>query len=599
MTRSSFSRIALVLGSAFAFAQAFAGTSAARGPEWKDWNEDLFKKAKQENKLVILDLEAVWCHWCHVMDENTYSNPGIKATLKEKFIQVRVDQDSRPDLSARYEDYGWPATIIFTPDGKEIVKKSGYLPPEEMKEILATVIKDPSPMKDDADAAGKPAPIGSLPAEQVKKLLALNNESYDDKLGSWQNSHKFLDADFAELSLNQAFDGDAQAKKRLIQTLDAQLQIQDTAWGGFYQYSAGSTWKEPHFEKIMSVQTDNLRIYSQAYLYLKDPKYMMAAQNTASYLQNFLTSPEGAFYTSQDADLVQGKHADDFFSKDDKARRKLGVPKVDKHIYSRENGWAIQALTYLYMASGDPSYLERAEKAADWIKKNRAIKGGGFKHDTKDASGPFLNDTLQMGAAFMRLYAVSGNRAWLEDSVKALDFIEANFKGKKTGYVASKVAAGSLFPSAPSATENTQLSRYANLLNQYSGKPVQLEVVHNTQTFINQPSVAEGIFVASGILLASQEFAKAPIHLTLVGRKDESHAKMLWKYLLKYPLSYQRTEWWDKREGPMPKDDIKYPTLEKPAVFVCSENRCSLPAFDPHAVERQLASLNKQKKGTP
>src|SRR2546430_13534532 len=99
---------------------------------WQPWSDAAFEQARREKKFVMLDLEAVWCHWCHVMDETTYQDETVKRLMAERYIAVRVDQDSRPDLSNRYEDYGWPATIVFGPDGGEIVKRRGYLVPGQM-----------------------------------------------------------------------------------------------------------------------------------------------------------------------------------------------------------------------------------------------------------------------------------------------------------------------------------------------------------------------------------------------------------------------------------------------------------------------------------
>jgi uncharacterized protein len=570
-------------------------TSFANDSVWKSWSDENFRIAKKENKLVILDLEAVWCHWCHVMHEKTYSNPEIARTLKEKFIQVRVDQDSRPDLASRYEDYGWPATIIFTPDGKEIVKKSGYIPPDEMKELLATILKDPSPMPDEKETHVKES-SGAITPELGAELQAYLLKNYDEKLGGWDISHRFLDADFAELSMSQALRGDADAKRRVLQTLDAQLKIQDPVWGGFYQYSAGGTWDEPHFEKIMSTQADNLRVFAFAFLFSGNEKYLAASKNTADYIEKFLTSPEGAFYTSQDADLVPGQHSGDYFNLTDDKRRAKGIPRVDKNIYSRENGWVIQGLTALYAASGNEKYLSRAIKSAQWIQKNRWMPAGGYSHDTADNGGPYLNDNIQMGAAFLRLYAVTGNREWLDSSIQTLEYIKANFKSKSAGYLSTKTKPGALFPSSLSATENIQLARYANLLNQYSGKPVAQTVTTETMKYLANKSIAKSLFVSSGVLLAGFETANPPAHFTLLGKKDDAKARELWTSSLKYPLAYQRTEWWDKREGPLPKADVKYPDLAKAAVFVCTANRCSLPAFEVEAVKRQVDSLVKPKK---
>src|ERR1700750_2708207 len=103
--------------------------------KWVSWDDTIFARAKRENKFVLLDLEAVWCHWCHVMDETTYRDPKVQQLLQSRYLAVKVDQDSRPDLSNRYEDYGWPATVVFDSSGQEIIKRQGYLDPEEFASI--------------------------------------------------------------------------------------------------------------------------------------------------------------------------------------------------------------------------------------------------------------------------------------------------------------------------------------------------------------------------------------------------------------------------------------------------------------------------------
>src|SRR5471030_430772 len=118
-----------------ALASAFGGEAVA----WQPWSDAAFAQAKREHKFVLLDLESVWCHWCHVMDGTTYADPAVDALLGEHYIALKVDQDARPDLASRYGDYGWPATIIYGPDGTEIVKKQGYLAPDEMKRLLRAV----------------------------------------------------------------------------------------------------------------------------------------------------------------------------------------------------------------------------------------------------------------------------------------------------------------------------------------------------------------------------------------------------------------------------------------------------------------------------
>jgi thiol:disulfide interchange protein len=137
--------LAAVALSQSAFAQAPSTMSSPNKLNWLPWSDEVFTQAKHEQRFVLLDLEAVWCHWCHVMDVTTYRDPKVLALLHSKYLTVRVDQDSRPDLSDRYEDYGWPATVVFDGGGHEIVKRQGYLTPDEMAGMLQAIIDDPSP----------------------------------------------------------------------------------------------------------------------------------------------------------------------------------------------------------------------------------------------------------------------------------------------------------------------------------------------------------------------------------------------------------------------------------------------------------------------
>lgn len=112
--------------------------------DWQKWDASLFDRAGREDKYILLHMAAVWCHWCHVMERTTYRDAAIQQRIAERFIPVRVDQDSDPALSYRYENWGWPATIILDKDGNEIFKRRGYLPPELFGRLLAAVIDDPS-----------------------------------------------------------------------------------------------------------------------------------------------------------------------------------------------------------------------------------------------------------------------------------------------------------------------------------------------------------------------------------------------------------------------------------------------------------------------
>src|SRR5580698_7907621 len=137
---------ALALLTAFILSSSGAEKkSGIPGIDWQPWSDKVFERAAAEHKFVLLDLGAGWCHWCHVMDQLTYSDPDVIKLLRGKYIAVRVDQDARPDLANRYEDYGWPATIVFNAERGEIVKRRGYIPPKPMAALLQAIIDDPTP----------------------------------------------------------------------------------------------------------------------------------------------------------------------------------------------------------------------------------------------------------------------------------------------------------------------------------------------------------------------------------------------------------------------------------------------------------------------
>jgi uncharacterized protein len=277
---------------------------AAAPFEWTGWNADLFARAKSEKRFVILDLEAVWCHWCHVMEQTTYADPKIGALIGAKYIPVRVDQDANPDLSSRYGDWGWPATIIFAPAGTELAKMRGNVEPERMAALLQAVIDDPTPGPSVNDeAAVVPAPSAFLTKSQRSELVKNFNESYDFEHGGWGNLLHYIDADSMDYDITLAESGDKRAEGQVRQTLNAALALIDPVWGGVYQYSDKVDWSSPHFEKIMSFQAQYLREYSQAYARWRDRRYLGAAKAIEAYLTGFLLGPEGAFYVSQDADL--------------------------------------------------------------------------------------------------------------------------------------------------------------------------------------------------------------------------------------------------------------------------------------------------------
>jgi len=578
-------RILLAALAAFVLLPPAAKAAETGTIKWRDFSDAVFDDARRDNKFVVLYLKAVWCHWCHVMEGTTYADPAVQAAMAAHYIPVRVDQDSRPDLSLRYENYGWPATIIFGPDGTEIAKLRGYREPPHFLAILNEVVADPTPVDyGDAPAEGAASPTARLPDERRAALEAGFRQSYDRANGGWGELHKFVDAQAMELALTLAKRGDKDAEAMARHTLRQSFHLIDPVWGGVYQYSDQADWKSPHFEKLMSFQAAHLQLYAQAYALWGMAEHRDAAAQVYRYMVDFLTAPDGAFYVSQDADSVQGDHGKEFFALDAAGRKARPTPRIDTNRYARENGWAIAAMAAYHDATGEKDALDRAIKAARWVIDNRALAGGGFRHAEIDKGGPFLGDTLAMGQAFLALHRSTADAEWLDRARAAAGFLVDRFADPATaGFFAAapEAASGVLGKPVKSRDENIATVRFLNLLAPYSGEPRWRQAAERGFGYLASPAVAESIDFLPGVLLAERELQREPAHITVVGGRDAALSATLYGAALAYPGAYKRAEWWDPAGPKLPNHDVEYPDLGEPAAFACSNRICSVPVFDP------------------
>ncbi len=348
---------------------------------WQPYSKDVFAQARSEGKLVLVDGAAAWCHWCHVMDETTYLDPAVGKLIAERFVAVRFDADAAPDLAERYGAWGWPATIVLSADAVELGKFRGYLPPEEMLEKLlgatATGVGRAAALARRLDAADRPARASEL-GWVVATALHQLDEYWDDAEAGWGRRQKAPIGEAIEVELARAEHGDEAARARALRTIEKQRALYDPVWGGVYQYSAAAHWNAPHFEKLATYQAANIAALSRAARLTHRTDVLADALAIRRYVDAFLSSPEGAFYTSQDADLGghdasgaldarAGRFVDghDYYPLDDAHRRALGVPRVDTAEHPHENGLLIAAYVALAAAAPGSDALARAERAAE------------------------------------------------------------------------------------------------------------------------------------------------------------------------------------------------------------------------------------------
>jgi uncharacterized protein YyaL (SSP411 family) len=552
------------------------------GAAWLRDDRAAFAQARAEGRFVLLNLEAVWCHWCHVMDRETWADPAVREALGANYVPLRIDHDARPDLANRYRDYGWPATIVFAPDGSEIVKRRGYIAPQAMRRLLAAIVADPRPEQLAALAEPDVAPRSALDPAVRDALVDRARDSHDGARGGLRTRQKFLDRDSVEYELALGIEGDAAMLAQARRTLDAATALIDPAWGGVYQYSTGGDWNHPHFEKLAFLQGEYLRLYALGYAATGDPRHHRAAQAIVRYIERFLAAPGGGFHTSQDADLVPGQHAADYFALDDAGRRARGVPRIDRNRYARDSATIAEGLIAWADASGDASALQRARATLDWLLRERLAHDSrsdgeaalGFRHGERD-QGAYLGDNLAAGRALLALYRSTGERRWLDLASRNADFIDVRFRAG-AGYAAGARGDAPIAP-LPHIDENISLARHANLLARFTGRASHRAIAEHAFGWLAQHEIALSRLTEAGILLADRELGRDPLHLTVAGARGDRATIALFDACRRIASPYKRLELFDRREGALPNADVEYPRLKRAAAFVCTGNRCSVP----------------------
>jgi len=572
--------LALILVLSFMTAARAAPIDNADG-FWSEWSDATFTRAAREKKFVIMSLQSWWCRWCHVMNRETWANAEVRSLLKDNFIPVYVDQDSRPDISQRYERWGWPATIIFGPDGTEIVKLRGFYSPQFFLPILTETVKDPSPV-DYPDPGGTERErtlATGLSDTQREEILGFIDNAWDEEHGGWSKS-KFVDGNMLVWALQRARQGDTvnTARIKRVLSLMAATMI-DKSTGAMNQVNLKPDWSEPAREFPMFAQEAGLAAYARAWTMFGDPAYRQAADRIYGFLRDTLAAPGGGFYAS----LGMSE----------------GEPGVDRRLYARETAQAVAGLLAYYDATGVAGARELAVSGARWVLANRALPAGGFRHAEQDKGGPYLADNVEMAKVLLALHRSTGERGWLAQAQATADFIARTFIDPATGgFVASAAPdAKQLTKPIKQREDNVTAVRMFSLLSAYTGDIRYREIAEAGMGYLTSPAILDAFGFLPDVLLAEDELRNEPVHVTIVGAKDDSRSAALYRAALAYPLVNKRAEWWDKREGKLANADVDYPDFPNgPAAFACTSTFCSYPVTEPAEIPAQLDGLKRARK---
>ncbi len=382
--------------------------------KWREWSDAAFAEASAQSKPVLLAISAVWCHWCHVMDETSYSAAGNIEIINEQFVPIRVDNDERPDVNRRYNMGGWPTTAFLTPSG-DIVHGGTYIQPEEMYRTLLAVSELWRDKRDDIqrrvlearaqeDQARAPKP-GDISREIVDLVGALVRGQYDPEHAGFGREPKFPQTKLLRFLLDEHRRGCAPELATMLQrTLDAMWErgMYDQVAGGFFRYATLRTWGAPHYEKMLEDNAELLAIYADAHAAFPDAGYDATARDVIRWMDASLYQPEtGLWSGSQDAD-------EHYYTLDAEERAKHDAPFVDRTLYTSWNALAAAGYLRAGEALDDPVLRERAVEAARAIDTRMRDKSTALCR-SDDGSGPKLPDLLGDAAAFLSLLVDLGD----------------------------------------------------------------------------------------------------------------------------------------------------------------------------------------------
>ena len=489
--------------------------------DWYPWGEEALSKATTQEQLIVLSIGYAACHWCHVMEEESFEDSTVASLMNKHFVSIKVDREERPDIDQVYMDAarvingqgGWPLNAILLPDGRPVYATT-YLPKEQWIQMLRQIQKlweqDPSQLQTMADQVMQGIRMvdaldfkGSLDPfpEGVNESMAQGILSQlDSEKGGRIGAPKFPVPVVFEYLLHRAVqEGDTLAKRTALATLDhmARGGIYDHVGGGFARYATDEAWHVPHFEKMLYDNAQLISLYSHGWQVSRKEGYREVVMQSIAFAERELASPTGGFYSSLDADsegeegtyytwtsteieavLGTGNLVSKYFAispkgnweggrnilylrpdvvlkkqqlavdslsrkalNDElstllKVRQQRVAPSLDDKILCSWNALMLTAYCDAYRAFGEEGFRRKAIELAGFIDKNLKGAEGGLYRNYKDGSASipgFLDDYALTIRAYIDLYEISFDAAWLVKAKSLSDYVHEHFKDRSTG----------------------------------------------------------------------------------------------------------------------------------------------------------------------
>jgi len=566
--------------------------------DWQPWGPAAFAKAQEEDKPVLLSISAVWCYWCHAMDESSYSDPEVQALLNEYFVPVRVDNDHRPDINSRYNVGGWPTTAFLTGHGG-LIGGATYLPPDQFIAMISELIEayknDRPTLYSQArellgrrrENAGRTAAGPELEEVVVDRVSRIVAGSYDAVHGGFGSEPKFPNATIVRF-VNHLYrtSGEDFYAAMLTKTLDrmSESQVFDSHDGGFFRHCARADWTEPQHEKMLEDNLGLAREFLDAGILLERPRYVETARQTLDYLLGQLYDPAVPGFRGS-----QGSHSD-YYSLSPDRRTEVDLPQPDPSCYANGNALAVTVLLDAAWKLGDPSLQTTAIQVLGRL--NSMALGGSFSHVYSE-NGPsgvpaFFTDWTWLLTALMQAHGNTAAESYLERAVAVAQIMVDRFFDQKGGgffdIEDDADAIGHLQVREKNLADNMTASQALLRLYQTTRNDDYRQIAEATLNAFVETFREQGEFAAD-YGLAVHLLKNAMVEVTIEGRPDDPASRELLAAAVR----------------------LSDPNLEIKTVLaadgdtiarahVCLDTVCLAPVSSPQELLDAVAGLSKQQE---
>ncbi len=443
--------------------------------DWYPWGDEAFERARAEDRPVLLSVGYAACHWCHVMEHESFEDHETAALMNERFVNIKVDREERPDVDSLYMDAvvaltghgGWPMTVFLTPEGEPFLGGT-YYPPEprhglpsfrQVLEAVSGAYRDRrgdiasqasavvDAVRRSAELAPSADPLTESMLGEATRALA---RQFDREWGGWGGAPKFPQASTLEFLLRMHLRGDEDALPMVRTTLDAMAAggMYDLVGGGFHRYSVDGAWLVPHFEKMLYDNALLAAAYLHAWAVTGEERYRLVTEETLDYMLRELRLPEGGFASAQDADtegvegltftwtaeegvreellqpfedgrsVIRGDLSEEERARLFEIRERRPKPLRDDKAIASWNGLALAALAEAARRLDRADYLEAARALGEFLLgplSNDDRLHRTFRAGEAKGTG-YLEDYADVAHGLLELHVATGDLRWLREA---------------------------------------------------------------------------------------------------------------------------------------------------------------------------------------